>query len=114
MSIPTAYDTQDAVGLADLVRRREVSPRELLDEAIARIDRHNSQLNAVVIPMFDEARRLIDTGLPDGPLRGVPFLLKDLAAAYADVPLRSASSLYEHVIPTHHSELVRRYLAAGV
>jgi amidase len=114
MSISTVYDANDALGLARLVRDREVSPRELLDEAIARVLRHNPALNAVVIPMYEEARRLVDAGLPDGPLRGVPFLLKDLSAPYAGVPLRSASWAYDGFVPKEHGELVKRYLAAGV
>ncbi len=114
MSISAAYSERDALGLAELVRTREVSPSELLDEAIARVERHNPQLNAVVLPMYEEARRLIAAGLPDGPLRGVPFLLKDLSSGYAGFPLRGASSIYESFVPARHAELVRRYLAAGV
>ena len=66
----------DAVGQAELVRRGEASPRELVDAAIARIERHNPQLNAVIHPLFDKARAAAGAA-PDGPLRGVPFLLKD-------------------------------------
>lgn len=69
----------DAVALAELVRRGEVSPAELVDEAINRIEKLNPELNAVITPLFDEARAAARGELPDGPFRGVPFLLKDLA-----------------------------------
>src|SRR5262249_7418738 len=115
MSLRAAYVTHDALGLAALIQRGEVSPRELLDEAIACVERHNPTLNAVVIPMYEEARRQIDAGLPkDGAFRGVPFLLKDLSSPYAGVPLRGASSLYENNVPARHGELVARYLSAGL
>jgi amidase len=114
MSISAAYDANDALGLARLVRDKEVSPRELLEEAVARADRLNPTLNAVVTPMTGEARRRVEEGLPDGPLHGVPFLLKDLAAPYAGVPLRSASHAYDGYVPKQHAEIVRRYLAAGL
>ena len=114
MSIAAAYDAHDAVGLADLVRRREVSPEELLDEAIARVERVNPRLNAVVLPMYDIARKNLARGLPDGPLRGVPFLLKDLAAQYAGVPLKHGSRLYADNVPAQHSAIVDRYERAGL
>ena len=114
MSISAAYDAHDALGLAALVREKQVSPEELLDEAIRRAREVNPKLNAIVLEMYDEARRALAAGLPDGPLRGVPLLLKDLAQPYAGFPLRHASKLYEHYIPAAHGELLERYLAAGV
>lgn len=114
MSIALAYDTHDALGLADLVRRGEVTPTELLDEAILRVERVNPKLNAVVLPMFDVARRNIERGLPDGPLRGVPFLIKDLAAQYAGVPLKNGSRLYATNVPKQHSTIIERYERAGL
>ena len=114
MSIAAAYDAHDALGLVDLVRKKEITEVELLDEAIRRARLLNPQLNAIVLEMFDEARRVVAAGLPEGPLRGVPLLLKDLAQPYAGVPLRHASKLYELHVPAQHGELVKRYLAAGV
>src|SRR5690606_41597068 len=72
------YDKHDGLGLADLVRRREVKPEELLDEAISRTEAVNPRINAVVLKHYDEARAQIARGLPEGPYKGVPFLLKDL------------------------------------
>ena len=73
------YDAYDAIGLAEVVAQGDAHPEELLDEAIGRMEALNPVLNAVVIPMLDEARATLEAGLPEGPLRGVPFLLKDLA-----------------------------------
>ena len=72
------YESHDAVGLAQLVARGEASAAELLDEALKRVEALNPAINAVTMLREDVARRLIGQGLPDGPLKGVPFLLKDL------------------------------------
>jgi Amidase len=81
----------DATEQAELVRRKEVSPLELVDAAITRIEKVNPQLNAVITPLFDKARAQAQEGrgssLPDGPFRGVPFLLKDLVCASGGDPL---------------------------
>ena len=76
----------DAVAQAELVRRREVAPIELVDAAIARIERLNPGLNAVVTPLYDEARRTASGRLPAGPFSGVPFLLKDIGATQSGTP----------------------------
>ena len=76
-------DRYDALGLADLVRRREVAAETLLDRAIARVEAVNPQINAVVLHHYDHARRQLAEGPPQGPFAGVPFLLKDLGAALA-------------------------------
>src|SRR5689334_9013961 len=69
------YDNYDAVGLAQLVKSGQVSADELLEEAIARVERINPRVNALINKLYDQARAAIAAGLPDGPLRGVPFLL---------------------------------------
>ncbi|KJS32484.1 MAG: hypothetical protein VR64_06025, partial [Desulfatitalea sp. BRH_c12] len=109
-----AYEKFDAVGLAELVRRGETTPIELLEAAIERVTTRNPRLNAVVHCMYDEARQRIAAGLPQGPLCGVPFLLKDLGLFYKDVPTTYGSRLYADFIPDHHSTLVERYLQAGL
>jgi amidase len=108
------YEAHDALGLADLVRRKDLTASELVEAAIERIEQRNPALNAVVHTMFDAARAAAARPLPDGPFTGVPFLLKDLGAAYAGVPLTSGSRFARGFRPDHHSELVRRFLAAGV
>src|SRR5215207_11469632 len=77
----------DATAQADLVRRGEVSPVELVDAAIERIESANGEINAVIHKLYDEGREAAAGELPDGPFKGVPFLLKDLGAAFAGDPL---------------------------
>jgi len=105
---------RDATAQAELVRNKEVKPIELVDAAIERIERVNPQLNAVVTPMFDQARASAKGELPDGPFTGVPFLLKDLIAAYAGVRMTSGSAFLRDFVPDHDSELVSRYKRAGL
>ncbi|MDC0743845.1 amidase [Polyangium mundeleinium] len=108
------YDDHDALGLAALVKKGEVSPAELLEEAITRAERVNGRLNAIVIGMHVIARERARGELPDGPFRGVPFLMKDMATAYAGVPLQAASRLFRGNVPAHHAELTERFLRAGL
>lgn len=108
------YDDLDATAMAALVRSGEVSPDELLVAAITRIEARNPALNAVVRTMFDHARASVAAGLPDGPLRGVPMLVKDLMADIAGIPTTSGSRLLEHHTPGTDAEIVRRWRAAGV
>src|SRR3954452_23964526 len=77
----------DATAQAELVRNGEVSPPELVDAAIERIEASNGELNAVIHKLYDEGREAASGELPDGPFKGVPFLLKDLGAAFAGQPL---------------------------
>ncbi|MCA9655215.1 MAG: amidase [Myxococcales bacterium] len=108
------YLQHDATALAELVREGEVTPAELLERAIAQIETHNPRINAVVCRMFDTARAAVAQGLPDGPFRGVPFLLKDLVADHAGVPTTAGSRFFARFVPESDSELVRRYKAAGL
>ena len=73
----------DATAQAALVRQREVQPSELVEAAIERIERLNPALNAVILPMYEEARAAAVGEIPAGPFAGVPFLLKDFLAEYA-------------------------------
>ncbi len=107
------YRQYDALGLADLVRRGEVSPSELVEEAIERIEAHNPHINAVVGKIYEDARSAAAGDLPQGPFSGVPFLLKDLVAAYAGAPLTQGSKAYRDDIPDYDSELVARFKQAG-
>src|SRR3954468_17458820 len=108
------FATLDALAQADLVRCGEVKPIELVDSAIARIERLNPQLNAVITPLFDEARAAANGPLPDGPFRGVPFLLKDIFALYAGARLAAGSASLRDFVPDHDSELVARHKRAGL
>jgi amidase len=108
------YDQYDGLGLAELIRTRQVSASEVLEAAVANIQRLNPAINAVVTPMFNIAAETLKQGLPEGPFQGVPFLLKDLLSAYAGVPLTFGCKALRNFIPDHDSELVARYKQAGL
>ena len=108
------YDKYDGLGLAELVRKKEVKPSDLVEEAISRIERLNPRINAVVHKIYELARKAADGDLPDGPFKGVPFLMKDILMAYAGVPLSNGSRFLKDYIPDHDSELVKRFKAAGI
>ena len=108
------YDQMDGLGLAERVRKGEVAPSELVEEAIARIEQLNPQLNAVIYEMYDLAREKARGDLPEGPFRGVPFLLKDLMVDYAGVPTSRGSRFHHGFVPDHDSEMVKRFKAAGL
>ncbi len=103
----------DGTAQANLVRRREVTPLELVEGTITRIERVNPSLNAVVTPMFEEARGNAQ-GRLEGPFAGVPYLLKDLGGIYAGVKLSSGSRLFRDFVPEHDSDLVERLKQAGL
>ena len=104
----------DATAQADLVRRREVRPRELVEAAIARVERLNPTLNAVVTPMFEDALERASGPLPEGPFTGVPFVLKDLTAQQAGVRYTEGTAFLADHVSTHDQELVLRQRRAGL
>src|SRR5579872_1519340 len=103
----------DATDLAALVADGSVSPDELLEHAIARIAKLNPTLNAVIVDLADRARAQVAGGLPDGPFRGVPFLLKDFLADLEGTPSMQGTALSGEHRSAHTQELTRRFLAAG-
>ena len=106
----------DAVDQAALVDNGEVTPLELLEAAIERIERIDPALNAVVIRWFDHARDTARTDLPDGPFRGVPFLIKDLFAGYAGQRISNGNRALknESAISDADTTLVSRFRGAGL
>ncbi|CAM9906910.1 unnamed protein product, partial [Phaeothamnion confervicola] len=113
-----ADDTQwlDATDQAELVRSGQVSPIELLEAAIERIERIDPALNAVVIRWFDHAREIATSDLPDGPFRGVPFLLKDLWAHFEGQTLTNGNRALRSAAPISPADttLVSRFRTAGL
>ncbi len=112
-----AYSDLDATSQAELVRKKRASPRELVDAAIARIEEVNPKLNAVIIPLFEKARALADSrDLPDGPFRGVPFLLKDLVSTSAGDPNHNGMQFLKKrgFVGPADSTIITRFLAAGL
>jgi amidase len=110
----TEYASYDGLGLAGLVRKGDVTPLELLDEAIARIERHNPALNAVVFKAYDEARAVAKGKLPDGPFKGVPFLIKDINVGVAGWPMTNGSALLAGYVSEADSVLTKLYRSSGM
>ena len=106
----------DATAQAELVRRGDATPVELVEAAIERIEHLNPELNAVIHTFFDEAREAAGGELPDGPFRGVPFLLKDLGAAFAGQPLHLGMQALKDAAfrAPIDSYLAQRFRAAGL
>jgi len=114
MAEPSDFAFLDATAQAELVRRKEVRPVELVEAAIERIELLNLALNAVVTPMYDHAFAAATGKMPDGPFAGVPFLLKDLLAFYKGVRLTLGSALMRDFVPNYDSELVVRLKRSGL
>ncbi len=106
----------DATAQAELVSSGQASPRELVDAAIQRIEKLDGELNAVVTRLFEKARAAADGELPDGPLRGVPFLLKDLGALSAGDPYAAGvkAARAAGYVADHDSVITDRFRAAGL
>jgi amidase len=104
----------DGTAQAELVRRKQAKPIELVDAAIERIERLNPILNAVITPMYEEARKVASGPLPDGPFTGVPYVLKDLGAEYNGARLTEGSALLQDYVSDHDTELVIRLKKAGL
>ncbi len=107
------YRRHDAVGLAQLVAQRDVSAKELLDVALARVAAVNPTLNAVVQQLEPMARKTIAEGVQTGPFAGVPFLLKDVTTQLAGAATSGGSRVFANVVATDDSALVANYKRAG-
>ena len=108
------YEKYDGLGLAELVATKKVTATELLDEAITRTEKVNPKINAVTFKHYEEARAQIAKGLPEGPFKGVPFLLKDLRLLLTGTVTTFGSAAYQGNVADHNSTLTDRYLKAGV
>ncbi len=106
------YLRYDAVALAELIRRKEVSSREVCEAAIARAERVNGRLNVICHPQYGDA--LSHQSAAAGPFAGVPFLLKDLAQEQQGVPCSYGSRGYQRYLPRQDSEFVRRSRDSGL
>ncbi len=108
------YSQHDGLGLAELVQKKDVKPEELLEAAIARTEAVNATINAVVVKCYDQARDSIKRGLPDGPFKGVPFVVKDLGFWMKDTLCTEGSRLFENHVAKEDDIVVRRYREAGL
>lgn len=107
------YTQYDALGLAKLVKSGDVSAKELLDTAIARANKLNPKLNAIIHRFDERAYDASQTGLPDGAFSGVPYLLKDLSFYFEGEPLTMGSRSI-NIVPDYDSEIVKRMKMTGV
>jgi amidase len=107
--------TIDATEQARMIRDGEASPSELVDDAIERLERLNPQLNAMIHPLVDEARQAAAAELPDGPFRGVPFLVKDFSCYMQGVPVHEGMRALKDAghVADHDMWLARRFRDAG-
>jgi len=108
------YRRCDATELARLVSTGEVSPAELLELAIQRTEQINPSINAVVIEHYEAARKLVGSTIPDGPFRGVPFLLKDLGVSMADTATTQGSRFFREAKAVADDPFVRKARQAGL
>lgn len=108
--------TMDATAMAELVSSGEASPRELVEAAIERVESVNGEINAVIHPLYEQAIEASEGEIPDGPFRGVPFLLKDLGAAFAGQPLHLGMKLLKDagVQAPVDTYLAQRFRGAGL
>jgi amidase len=108
------YLAQDAMGLAQLIARGQISAAEALEAALARSAKVNPKINAITMDLADRARREIAARAPTGPLAGVPFLLKDLGPRLAGTATTDSCRLYLDDIAETDSPLTSLYKAAGL
>ena len=104
----------DGLGLAELVRTKQISPAELVEHTISRIEAYNPKMNAVVHKMYDKARKVAESKLPEGSFMGVPFLLKDATDTVEGEPTSSGTSILRNIPRLRDNEIVQRYRAAGL
>lgn len=115
------YRNYDGLGLAELVKKKEVTPGELLELAIQQFEHYNPKINAVIHTFFDRARKDAKKGSLSGAFAGVPFLIKDLGVELAGEPIYKGNRFrYQQVssnnrfFPTQNSELISRYKKTGL
>ncbi len=113
MVVLTDYNRFDAMGLAELVRTRQVTPTELLDAALTRMEAVDPHINSVVIRHVDEACGSLARGLPAGPFTGVPFLLKNLGVGLAGTVTDNGCAFFADAVARTDTTLTARYRKAG-
>ena len=108
------YRQHDAISLAGLIAKGQVSANEVLEAAIARGEQVNPVINAIVHKQYGQAREAVAAGLPEGPLTGVPYLLKDLGFFETGEPVTFGSSLFKDFVADHDAAYVARCKRAGL
>jgi len=112
--LPSEYDKYDALGLAELIAKRQITPAELLDAVRHRVDAINPKINAFNYLFFDKAEEQIKSGLGQGPFHGVPFALKDLGQYLKGTVTSAGGRVWKDQVADYDSTLVTRYKLAGL
>lgn len=110
----SGYLETDALGMAELVRTGELSPKELLEDARSRLQVINPKINAVICPMDELAEKLINRIDTTAPFCGVPFLVKDLMLPFADYPMSNGSNAMKQYVPDSSSHMAKKIINAGL
>jgi amidase len=112
--LPSEYDKYDALGLAELIAKKQITPAELLDDVRRRVETTNTKINAFSHLFFDRAEEQIRNGLGQGPFRGVPFALKDLGQYLKGTITSAGGRVWKDQVADFDSTLVTRYKQAGL
>src|SRR5262249_45840240 len=112
--LSSEYDKYDALGLAELIAKKQITPSELLAAVRQRVETINPKLNAFCYLFFDKAEEQIKSGLGNGPFRGVPFALKDLGQYLKGTITSVGSRVWKDQVADYDSTLVTRYKQAGL
>ncbi|MCB0586949.1 MAG: amidase, partial [Phaeodactylibacter sp.] len=110
----TEYRQYDALGLAELIRKKEITAAELVEIAITRAESVNPTINAIVYPLYDMARKMAEKADPESPFAGIPFLVKDLSLEVAGTHRSSGCRGYRDYVSKEDSIIVQRYREAGL
>ena len=108
------YRKHDAISLAGLIAEREISAEEVLEAAIARAEQVNPVINGIVHKQYEQARNAVSARLPEGPLKGVPYLIKDLGFFETGEPATYGSRLFKDFVADHETAYVTRCKRAGL
>ena len=112
--ISELYGSLDGLGLAALVKKGEIKPSEIMEEAIRRAEAVNGELNFLTLRAYDEGKRMAaDPALPDGPFKGVPWLVKEIATTWKGLPTTNACPYFKDVVADSDAEVVTRVKKAG-
>jgi amidase len=108
------YKSYDGLGLAELIKKKEIHPKEVLEEAIKTIEQYNPKLNAVINKFYDQARQQAETELVKGTFEGVPMLLKDITQEIESEKITSGSRALQGYRAKTDSEYVKQVRKTGV
>ena len=114
MNLLTDYSTLDAVGISASIRSGEIHPAEVITAALAQIERYEPEINALTWRRYHLALREAERPLPDSPLAGVPFLVKDLSQPLEGAPFAMGCRMRRNLVADHDAAMMARYKAAGL